>query len=145
MIVWLTGQPGAGKTVLGTALKNQINNSIHIDGDDLRSIFDNTDYGENGRRRNVEIAQQIAYFLHIKGFNVIVSLVSPYKDQRDFFKKKLADKLIEIYVHTTEIRGKEKFHVKDYQKPSENFFDLDTTNICVEECIKKIIKFKNND
>jgi adenylylsulfate kinase-like enzyme len=141
MIFWLTGQPGAGKTILGLALKEQINNSIHIDGDDLRSIFDNLDYGENGRRRNVEASQQIAYFLHIKGFNVIVSLVSPYKDQRESFKKKLGGSLIELYIHTTEIRGKEKFHVDDYQKPTENFLDVDTTNICVEDTLKKIIKF----
>jgi adenylylsulfate kinase-like enzyme len=34
MIYWFTGQPGAGKTVLANALKQQLENTFHIDGDD---------------------------------------------------------------------------------------------------------------
>lgn len=138
MIFWFTGQPGHGKTVLANALKETLDNVFHIDGDDLRVIFANTDYSETGRRKNISLAQQLAHFLHIKGCNVVVSLVSPYKDQRDEFKNKLGDSIQEIYVHTTEIRGRENFHVIEYQKPTEYFIDIDTTNISVEECILKI-------
>ena len=89
MIYWFTGQPGAGKTTLAKHLVNYFenNNVIHIDGDDLRDIFQNKDYSEVGRRKNIERAQDIARFVSEKGFNVIVSLVSPYKDQRDQFKE----------------------------------------------------------
>jgi hypothetical protein len=66
---------------------------------------DNKDYSEAGRRKNVELAQHLAHFLHNKGCNVVVSLVSPYKDQRDEFKNKLGDTINEFYVHTSEIRG----------------------------------------
>ena len=138
MIFWFTGQPGHGKTVLATALKQNLNNVFHIDGDDLRVIFANTDYSEQGRRKNISLAQQLAHFLHIKECNVVVSLVSPYKDQRDEFKVKLGDSIQEIYIHTSEIRGREQFHVKEYQAPTENFIDIDTTNISVDECILKI-------
>ena len=138
MIYWFTGQPGAGKTVLATALKQEMDNTFHIDGDDLRAIFDNKDYSETGRRKNIELAQQLAHFLYNKGNNVVVSLVSPYKDQREEFKTKLGDSLKEFYVHTTEIRGRENFHVENYQQPTENYLDLDTTNISVEECLQKI-------
>ena len=138
MIFWFTGQPGHGKTVLATALKQNLNNVFHIDGDDLRAIFANTDYSEQGRRKNINLAQQLAHFLHIKGCNVVVSLVSPYKDQRDEFKVKLGDSIQEIYIHTNESRGREQFHVKEYQEPTENFIDIDTTNISVDECILKI-------
>jgi len=55
-IIWLTGQPGAGKTVLATELKQHLDNVFHIDGDDLRAIFDNKDYSEVGRRKNIELA-----------------------------------------------------------------------------------------
>jgi hypothetical protein len=34
----------------------------------------------------------------------------------------------EIYVRTSEERGREQFHVQDYEAPTENFIDLDTTN-----------------
>ena len=138
MIFWFTGQPGHGKTVLATALKQNLDNVFHIDGDDLRVIFANTDYSEQGRRKNISLAQQLAHFLHIKECNVVVSLVSPYKDQRDEFKDKLGDSIQEIYIYTNEIRGREQFHVKEYQAPTENFIDIDTTNISVDECILKI-------
>jgi adenylylsulfate kinase len=138
MIYWFTGQPGAGKTVLATALKQELDNTFHVDGDDLRAIFDNKDYSETGRRKNIELAQQLAHFLHNKGNNVVVSLVSPYKDQREEFKNKLGESIKEFYVHTTEIRGRENFHVENYQQPTENYLDLDTTNISVKECLQKI-------
>lgn len=143
MIYWFTGQPGAGKTVLANALNEKCleNKAFHVDGDDLREIFDNKDYSELGRRKNIELAQHLAHFLHNKGQNVVVSLVSPYKDQRDRFKEKMGDNIKEIYVYTTEIRGKEKFHVKEYQQPTINYLSVDTTNVLVEECLNQIISY----
>jgi adenylylsulfate kinase len=139
MIYWFTGQPGHGKTVLATSLKEKYQFDFHIDGDDLRAIFDNKDYSETGRRKNIALAQHLAHFLYNKGYNVVVSLVSPYKDQREEFKSKLGDSIKEIYIHTTDIRGREQFHVENYEAPTENFIDIDTTNISVEDCLNKII------
>ena len=139
MIIWLTGQPGAGKT---TICKHAINEgAFHIDGDDLRDLFDNKDYSEAGRRKNVELAQQIAQYLHNKGKHVWVSLVSPFKDQRDKFKQKMGENLAEVYVHTSEIRGRENFFVKEYGVPDNDYLDLDTTNISIEMCVDKVIKY----
>jgi adenylylsulfate kinase-like enzyme len=99
-----------------------------VDGDDIREIFNNKDYSEAGRRKNVELAQHLAHFIHNKGGVALVSLVSPYKDQRDSFRELIGDDNIkEIYVHTTEERGREKFFVENYQPPTENFIDCDTT------------------
>ena len=135
MIIWLTGQPGVGKTTLCKEMtKNTTYDVFHIDGDDLRDLFDNKDYSELGRRRNVELAQQIAQYLHNKGKHVYVSLVSPYKDQRDKFKEKLGDNLLEVYVHTSELRGRENFFVEDYLPPTENYLDIDTTSKSIEDC-----------
>lgn len=139
MIYWFTGQPGAGKTTIALELMKNLSptRTVHIDGDHLRDIFVNKDYSETGRRKNIERAQDIALFLHRVGYDVLVSLVSPYKDQRDEFKK-LSD-AIEIYVHTTEIRGRENFHVQNYEQPTENFIDIDTTNESVEESAVKLL------
>jgi len=144
MIYWFTGQPGAGKTVLCNALKDALEtkfykNVIHIDGDDIREIFDNKDYSKEGRYKNIILAQQIAKFSHLKGFDVAVSLVSPYKELREQFKKEIGSELKEIYVHTTEIRGREHYHSADYEPPTKNFIDIDTTNITINECLNKII------
>ena len=145
MIYWLTGQPGAGKTTIAKELcrvGGMVTPSpwFNVDGDDIRNIFDNKDYSEVGRRKNIELAQQISEYLHNKGKHVFVSLVSPYKDQRDKFKEKLGDVIKEVYVYTSEVRGREQFFVEDYKPPTENYIDMCTDNITVDECVKKIFK-----
>jgi adenylylsulfate kinase len=129
MIYWLTGQPGAGKTTMGTWIQASFpNKSIIIDGDDIRDIYQNKDYSEEGRKKNIERAQILSKFLNAKGYTVIVSLVSPFREQREEFKVNMRDNLCEIYVHTSNIRGRESFHVTDYQEPLENYIDCDTTD-----------------
>ena len=131
MIYWFTGQPAAGKTTLAKHLESYISHSnkvIHIDGDDLRDIFQNKDYSETGRRKNIERAQDIARFMSEKGYDVVVSLVSPYRDQRESFKNEMGEHITEIFVHTEEDRGRNHFHVENYEPPLENFIDCDTTN-----------------
>ena len=138
MIFWFTGQPGSGKTTLGKALINRLEKAYHIDGDDLRGLSSNVDYSEQGRISNIRTAQSIAMYLDNKGENVVVSVVAPYRWLREEFKER--HKVNEIYLHTTEIRGREHYFAEDYQAPTSNFLDLDTTNISVEECIDKIVK-----
>ena len=141
MIYWLTGQPGSGKTTLCKQMMLNMGSDVfHIDGDDLRDLFDNKDYSEVGRRKNIELAQQISEYLHNKGKHVFVSLVSPYKDQRDKFKEKLENVIKEVYVYTSEVRGREQFFVQDYEPPTENYIDMCTDNITVAECVEKIFK-----
>jgi adenylylsulfate kinase-like enzyme len=139
-IYWFTGQPASGKTTLVNNLLNHFGkeNTIIIDGDDLRDIFQNKDYSEVGRRKNIERAQDIAQFLDKKGFTVLVSLVSPYKDQREDFKNR--EDVIEVYVHTTEDRGRNQFHVENYETPTENFIDLDTTDKTETDSYYEILK-----
>lgn len=145
MIIWLTGQPGAGKTTICNWVKeNHDTHIFHIDGDDLREIFDNKDYSENGRRKNIELAQSIAHYLHNKGFTVLVSLVSPYLDQREAFKQKMKDNILEVWVHTTDIRGRENYFVQEYQAPQKSFLDLNTTNTPVAKSAGLILQYLEN-
>jgi len=141
MIYWFTGQPAAGKTTLAKLLIKHLSQNkydiFHVDGDDIRDIFNNKDYSEIGRRKNIQTAQDIAQFLSYKNYDVVVSLVSPYKDQRDEFKK-LVD-VTEIYLYTTEDRGRNSYYVKDYQEPTENFISINTTNISELESLDQII------
>ena len=138
MIFWFTGQPGSGKTTLALVLLEKLDGAFHIDGDDLRGLVHNVDYSEQGRINNIRMAQSIAMFLDNKGLDVVVSLVAPYRWLREEFK--VRHMVNEIYLHTTEKRGKEKFFAKDYEPPQENFLDVDTTNITVEACIDRIVE-----
>jgi len=144
-IYWFTGQPGAGKTVLATMLKIILekeyeNEVFHIDGDELRRLFNNQKYGREGREENIKRAQDLAKFLLAQGYDVVVSLVAPYKELRESFKSDLKNLLVEFYVHTTDIRGREHFHTDEYEIPTENFIDIDTTNIDQQESLNEIIK-----
>ena len=138
MIFWFTGQPGSGKTTLGKALLEKIDEAFHIDGDDLRGLSANVDYSEQGRISNIRTAQSIAMYLDNKGKNVVVSIVAPYKWLREEFKDR--HKVNEIYVHTSEIRGREHYFAEDYEKPEENFLEIDTTSVSVEECISRVLE-----
>ena len=142
MIYWLTGQPGSGKTTLAKSIMElrYFSDWFHIDGDDIRELFNNKDYSKEGRMKNIQLAQHLAQYLHSKGQNVLVSLVSPYKEQRELFKVKLENAIKEVCVHTSEVRGREQFFVEDYEPPTENYIDMCTDNITVAECVEKIFK-----
>ena len=138
MIFWFTGQPGSGKTTLGRALLEKFDSALHVDGDDLRGLVHNVDSSEQGRISNIRMAQSIAMFLDNKEQDVVVSVVAPYRWLREEFKAR--HKVNEVYLHTTEKRGKEKFFVENYEPPQENFLDVDTTNVSVEACIDRIVE-----
>lgn len=151
MIYNLIGQPHSGKTTLAkhlkTALeiKNPHRKAFIIDGDDLRKILNNKDYSEKGRRDNIGKAYAIAKYLDADLLNdVIIAVVSPFKDLRE--ELKLTADVIEIYVHTTDIRGRENFHVENYELPFLDYIDIDTTNIdeltSVNELLDKIKQYK---
>ncbi|MBT4207988.1 adenylyl-sulfate kinase [Candidatus Woesearchaeota archaeon] len=148
MIIWFTGQPGSGKTTLAKEFISILDHQklIHIDGDDLRDLMDNKDYSYLGRVSNIKLAQNLALFMESKGFTPVVSLVSPYKVQREEFKSKTT--VLEVYLHTDEIRGRENYFVDHYIEPNENYLDLDTGKLTVEECINEILnvyrKMANN-
>jgi len=141
MIYWFTGQPGAGKTVLAKMLENHIKDNVYlIDGDDMRELFANKDYSIKGRVENVSTAQRIAHYLHNQGHDVIVSLVSPYIDQREDFKKLIGLKnIVELYVHTAEPRERDHFKAEAYVAPKQNFIDIDTTEDTPEQSLQKIL------
>ena len=147
MIYWFTGQPGAGKTTLAEMLKEELERNrnfvykaYRIDGDDMRELFSNKDYSIKGRVENVGTAQRIAHYLHNQGNDVIVSLVAPYIDQREDFKKLLGENITEIYVHTTEPRERDHFKAIAYTPPVKNFIDIDTTDDEPKESLLKIIQ-----
>lgn len=141
MIYWITGQPGAGKTTLARAIKRSLEargcSVVHIDADEWRKLGKNQDFSEEGRRKNVRSAQEFAEEKSAEGKIVVCSFVSPYRDQREDLKSR--SKVVEIFVHTDEIRGRENFHVKDYQRPNESFVDINTGKLSVEQAVAMLL------
>jgi len=149
MVYWLIGQPGSGKTTLGKKLqeilktkkRNSKRDVFLIDGDDFRSIYQNSDYTEQGRRINIKNAQALVEYLHLNGYDVVVSLVTPYKDLREEFKNKLDGSIVEIYLHTTQKRERDHYHVTNFETPEVNFISLDTTIDSIETSFSKLINY----
>ena len=141
MIYWFTGQPGHGKTTLAKAMLDHLVSkgieAFHVDGDDLRALTTNADYSRGGRENNIRRAQLLAHYLQSKGHTVVVSLVAPYRDIRE--ELKAAADVTEVYVHTTETRGREEKHASDYEAPLTDFIDIDTTGKSVEDSLQEVI------
>jgi adenylylsulfate kinase-like enzyme len=148
-IYWLIGQPGTGKTVLGKKLveflstekKNWRSKVFHIDGDDLRELTTNKDYSTVGRIRNIRNAQMIAEYIYKTGCDVVVSLVSPYRDIREDFKNKIGEDIEEFYVHTSKQSIRFEYKVDDFEAPISNFFDVDTTTDTPIQSFTKIVHY----
>lgn len=144
-IIWLTGQPGSGKTTIGHAIKENfaLNHSnikcMLVDGDDLRDIVTNKDYSEQGRRNNIQLAINIAKYLQSKDILPIICLVAPYRDLRDSLKKDRD--VCEAYLYTDEERGREHFFASDYAPPVKDFIGLDTGKLTIEETVDEILTF----
>jgi adenylylsulfate kinase-like enzyme len=154
MIYNFIGQPHSGKTTLAKHLRTaleinyKLQNVYMIDGDKLRDLFQNKDYSEAGRRKNIERAYSIARYLDsISPFNdIIISVVSPFLDLREELKE--ATDVVEIFVHTTNIRGRENFHVADFEYPITDYIDIDTTDVdeltSINEILNKLDNLKKN-
>lgn len=134
MITVLFGQPHSGKSTIA----NEIGNVFTIDGDKLRELFANKDYSKEGRIKNLNRASDIAHFINATGFNVTLAVVYPYKEARDYLNSLTTD-VRWIYLTYDGERGREKFHVQDFDIPSETeALHINTSQCTVEEAILQI-------
>lgn len=133
MIIALFGQPHCGKSTLAKELEGH-----NIDGDKLREIFQNKNFTREGRIQNLNRASDIAHYLNSNNTNVVLSLVYPYKEAREYLNS-LTDQVAWVYLTYEGERGREKFHVQDFETPDqEHILHLDTSKLTIEECINKI-------
>jgi adenylylsulfate kinase len=140
MIYWFYGQPGSGKTTLANGLKEHLEysnhrNVQHIDGDEIRKIFQNKDYSKEGRINNLRKVNTLIRFLNYKDFDVVVSVVAPYNEVRNEIKD-LNPQM--IYVKTSEIRGRENYFADDFEF-NTNDICVDTTDRTPLDCLNEIL------
>lgn len=132
MILVLFGQPHSGKSTLSNLIKANLKDSgityNDIDGDRLRAIFHNTDYSKEGRINNLKTASNIAHYLSYEVDVVIVTLVYPYKEAREYLSNLNEDVLwVYLYYNPTELRGRENFHVLDFDVPENPNLSINTS------------------
>jgi len=147
VILWLIGQPGAGKTTLARELlayyKKVFQTVVYFDGEELRRMSANADFTAAGREKNVALMQELAAKLDASGITIIVAMVTPYRWQREQFKKRC--RVFEIYLHADNAtRPCSEHRVSDFAPPEGNFLDVDTGTESVTDSAKRIITWVNN-
>ena len=82
--ILVCGLPGAGKTYFATRLKEALGDTaVHINGDDIRSMHNDWDFSEEGRKRQAERMKQYADGEKENGVHVILDFVCPKEEYRD--------------------------------------------------------------
>ena len=74
----------------------------------------------------------------VVAFWVLMSVVAPLRRMREELKS--TNKVLEVYVHTSQIRGREANFSKIYQPPVSDFVDIDTTHITPDEAADRILR-----
>lgn len=132
MIYWFTGQPGAGKTVLATKLRDFLQTEKRNWRKDV-FLIDFPHHSQLGQ------AQIISTFLSQNNCDVVVAMTDVSKEHREEFKSLLNENIVEIYIHSNRKKSKDLQKVDGYEQPTENFFDLDTTSDNSTQSFTKLI------
>lgn len=140
--ILIFGQPASGKTTLADGIVNELkknndNSFVRIDGDKWRQVTNNTNYSRDGRVINLKGAFDMAIYLYNDGYIPILSFVTPYEELRKYLREKID--LIEVYLEYTEDRGRNNFFAKDFEPPTNDCLIINTSELTLEESIKKII------
>jgi adenylylsulfate kinase-like enzyme len=148
MIVVFYGQPSSGKTTLAKLLQERIflqnqPTPVIIDGDEIRSIFKDTDYSKEGRLNNLKRISDIAIFLESKYNLVIISAVYPYQEARQYLDS-ICNNVLWVHLFHVDFRERQEFHVKDFDLPfveARKNCSINTTNFTPEMCIDRILDY----
>jgi len=99
-VLWMTGLPCSGKTTIVRELQKDIPNLAMLDGDELREWFSPKDFSKAGRDEHNKRVAHLAKLLLKHGVSSAVSLVSPYKENRDDARKIInsGDQFAECYI-----------------------------------------------
>lgn len=121
LVVWFTGLSGSGKSTIAAEVEKELlarKKAVYwLDGDALRDGL-NSDLGfsEQDRRENIRRIAEIAALFKDAAVVVLVSVISPAKEMRDFARIKAGDSgFIEVYVKA-DIRTCEQRDLKGLYK-----------------------------
>ena len=141
------------------ALYNKNYHSILIDGDNVRKTL-NSDLGfnDNDRSENARRVAELSKIIANSGIISIVSLISPYKEDRTFAKEiNIDNNFLEIYLKADlsslikrDKKGLYKLQKQnellnlpgvnsEYQEPTNPDLVLDTSKLTIKESTDKII------
>ena len=115
--VWIFGQAKAGKTTTAyNLMQKKLRNYILIDGDKFRrSRTPSLDYSRGDIIVNNLECLRMVKFLMGEGWNVVVSMITPFVEMQIEIKEQLGEDVLRVYLDC-------EYEVR---KKRENFFDSD--------------------
>jgi adenylylsulfate kinase len=161
-VFWLCGLSGSGKSTLALLLEKYLFEkkiqSLVIDGDDVRSgLCQDLGFSIDDRKENVRRVSEMAKLMARNGFVVIVSLISPTKEIREYAKEIIGEEdFFEIFVKSSFEKCKQRdvkglyakvengkidsFTGKDstFEEPTTPWLLLDTENTSLESTMTKL-------
>ncbi|QCI17809.1 adenylyl-sulfate kinase [Buchnera aphidicola (Acyrthosiphon lactucae)] len=129
--VWFTGLSGSGKSSIANFLekilfKNKINSYL-LDGDNIRSgLCSDLSFSVIDRQENIRRIGEVVKIMLDAGMIVLISVISPYRYQREMICQMIGKKnFLEIFVDTPisicESRDPKKLYKKARSGKISNF------------------------
>jgi len=141
----LTGKPNSGKTTIAYALlQKQFRNCLIIDGDKHREMqfLGELGFSKEDILLNNEHVIKLARFAQDQGFNVIISQIAPYIEQRDNMRKSLKN-FYEVYLNCTDIAraSRPNYYSTEliYELSVPDLY-LNTDIAKIDECVDMILE-----
>jgi adenylylsulfate kinase len=160
-VLWFTGLSGSGKSTIAVRVHQElVRRGVdveYIDGDALREVFPNTGFTREQREEHLRRTGYMASRLAAHGVTVVASLVSPYRESREFIRKHCRG-FVEIWVATPldecerrDVKGlyarARRGEIKNftgiddpYEPPEHPELTLDTRVLSVEQCVALVLE-----
>lgn len=105
-VLWLTGLSGSGKSTVAFTLEHALHrmgkSCYVLDGDNVRhGLNHNLGFAQADREENVRRISEVAKLFAESGVITVVSLVSPYRKDRDAARARMAapSDFVEVHMH----------------------------------------------
>jgi len=159
----MTGLPGSGKSTISSALLRSLHHhgrpAFGLDGDALRlGLNRDLGFSDADRSENIRRTAEVARLMVDAGLIVVVSLISPFRADREFARSRFAtDRFCEIFIDAPlricEERDPKGLYAKarrgelmrmtgidsPYEPPERPDLRLHTDTEDVEVCVERIL------
>ena len=102
-VIWLTGLSGSGKSTIAHQLEltlhEQGKHTYVLDGDNVRhGLNGDLKFSPEERKENIRRISEVAKLFHDAGVYVIISFISPYREDREKARSIIGEDFIEVFV-----------------------------------------------
>lgn len=162
-VLWFTGLSGSGKSTIGKNVEIELYKkgrlTYLLDGDNLRlGLNSNLGFSIEDRIENIRRTKELCKILLELGVVVIVTLVSPLREERNKIREELGEDFIEVYINTPlevcEARDVKGLYKKvrsgeinnftgitsPFEEPLNPEIKIDTSKVKLEEAVEIVLK-----